>query len=130
MRAAAYIVKRGKQMSDIVPRSQVSKSGVKGVSAIAGGAGLLILSSLGGFLGLIAGGVLTVVGLALSGSKSDRTAGVVTAAAGIVTAVSALHRFVPLFPNLSLLVWIPGIGLLGAGIWSMVKFFRGMKTRS
>jgi len=118
------------QMSDIVPRSQVTKSGVKGVGAIAGGVGLLVLSSLGGFLGLIAGGVLTVVGLALSGSKSDRTAGVVTAAAGIITGVSALHNFVNFLPNLSWLMWLPGIGLLGAGVYSLVKFFRGMKSRS
>lgn len=111
-------------MSDIVPRSQVSKSGVKGVGAIAGGVGLLILSSMGGVLGLIAGGVLTVAGLALSSSKSDRTAGVVTAAAGIVTAASAI------IPGLDWLMWLPGIGLVGAGIYSLVKFFRGMKSRS
>jgi hypothetical protein len=117
-------------MSDIVPRSQVTKSGMKAVGAVAGGVGLLVLSSLGAVLGLIAGGVLTVVGLSLTGSKSDRTAGAVTAAAGIVTVVSALHQFIPLFPNLSWLMWIPGVGLIAAGIYSLVKFFRGVKSRS
>jgi hypothetical protein len=111
-------------MSDIVPRSQVSKSGVKAVGALAGGAGLLVLSSLHPIAGLVVGGVITVVGLALSSSKSDRTAGVVATVAGVLTAASAL------IPGLHFLMWLPGIGLLGAGIYSLVKFFRGMKSRS
>lgn len=117
-------------MSDIVPRSQVSRQGVKGVGALAGGAGLIILSLLGPILGLITGGVLTVVGFALTGSKSDRTAGFITAGAGIITAVSALHRFVPLFPNLDWLMWIPGIGLLAIGAVSLVRFFSNLRKRS
>ncbi len=117
-------------MNDIVPRNELTRHGMKGVGAIAGGVGLIVLSSLGAVLGLIAGGVLAVVGLSLTGSKSDRTAGVVTAVAGAATVVSALHHILPVFPNLSWLMWIPGIGLLGAGIYSMVKFFRGMKTRT
>ena len=112
-------------MSDIVPRSEVSKSGVKGVGAIAGGTGLLVLAGLShGLLGIIAGGVITVVGLALSGSKSDRKAGLVAAVAGAVTLASAL------IPGLRFLIVLPGIGLLGAGVWSLIKFFRGMKSRT
>ncbi len=117
-------------MSEIEPRSQVSRNGVKGVGALAGGVGLVVLSLLGPVLGLIAGGVLTVVGLSLTGSKSDRTAGWVTAGAGIVTAVSALHRFLPFMPNLGWLMWIPGVALIGAGVFSLIKFFRGVKSRS
>ena len=111
-------------MSDIVPRNQVTKSGVKGVGAVAGGVGLLLLVSLHGILGILAGGVITVVGLALSGSKSDRTSGIVTTVAGVVTMAAAL------IPGLRWLMWIPGIGLLGAGIYSLVKAFRGMKSRT
>jgi hypothetical protein len=103
---------------------------MKGVGAVVGGAGLLILSALSGVLGLIAGGVIAVVGFALTGSKSDRTAGIVAVVAGIVTAVSSLHRFIPVFPNLGWLMWIPGIALLGTGIYSLIKFFRGLKSRS
>ena len=118
-------------MNDIVPRSQVTKHGLKGIGAIAGGAGLLVLSSLSALplLGLIAGGALAVVGLSLTRTKSDRTAGIVTTAAGIVTGVSSLLNVLHL-PTLSWLMWIPGIALLGAGIFSLVKFFRGMKSRS
>ena len=111
-------------MSDIVPRNQVTKSGVKGVGAVAGGVGLLLLVSLHGILGILAGGVITVVGLALSGSKSDRASGIVTTVAGVVTMAAAL------IPGLRWLMWIPGIGLLGAGIYSLVKAFRGMKSRT
>ena len=114
-------------MSDIVPRNQVTKSGVKGVGAVAGGAGLLVLAavtSIGLLAGLVAGGVITVVGLALSGSKSDRASGIVTTVAGVVTMAAAL------IPGLRWLMWIPGIGLLGAGIYSLVKAFRGMKSRT
>jgi hypothetical protein len=117
-------------MSEIVPRSQLTRQGAKGVGAVAGGLGLIILSSLGPILGLIAGGVLTVVGLSLSGSKSDRTAGIVTAASGIVTVVSALHHVVPIFPSLGWLMWVPGIGLIALGAISLVRFLSGMKTRS
>jgi hypothetical protein len=116
-------------MSDLVPRSQLTRQGVKGVGAVAGGVGLLVLSSLSGVLGLIAGGILTIVGFSLTGSKSDRTAGVFTAGAGIVTALSSLHRFIPVFPNLSWLMWIPGIGLIGMGVFSLFHFFRNLKKR-
>ncbi|MGA2764095.1 MAG: hypothetical protein ABSG17_12080 [Spirochaetia bacterium] len=117
-------------MSDIVPRSEVSRQGVKGVGALAGGAALIVLSLLGPILGFITGGVLTVVGFALTGSKPDRTAGFITAGAGLVTIVSALHRFVPVFPNLDWLMWIPGIGLLAIGAVSLVRFFGNLKKRS
>ena len=117
-------------MSDIEPRSQVTKNGMKGVGALAGGVGLVVLSALGPVLGLIAGGVLTVVGFSLTSSKSDRTAGVVTAAAGILTAVSGLSRVLHFLPNLGWLMWIPGVALIGAGAWSLIKFFRGVRARS
>jgi hypothetical protein len=113
-------------MGEIVPRNQVTRSGVKGVGAIAGGVGLLVLSSISAIpvIGAVAGGVLAVIGFALTGSKPDRGAGVITAAAGIVTVAAAL------IPGLRWLVWLPGIGLLGAGIYSLVKFARGLKTRT
>jgi hypothetical protein len=113
-------------MSDIVPRNQVAKSGVKGVGALAGGVGLVILSSISAIpvIGAVAGGILAIAGFALSGSKSDRTAGVVTAVAGVVTVAASL------IPGLRWLIWLPGLGLIGAGVWSLVKFIRGMKSRA
>jgi hypothetical protein len=112
------------QMSDIVPRSQVTSSGVKGVGAAVGGAGLLVLNWLPSLPAIIVGAALLVGGLALSSSKSDRTAGIVTAVAGGLAALSGI------IPGLSWLLWVPGLGLLGAGVYSLVKFFRGMKSRT
>ena len=62
-------------MSDIVPRNQLAKQGVYGVMAAGGGVALLILAG-GTWFATIAGAVLLIAGLALSGSKSDRTLGV------------------------------------------------------
>jgi len=112
-------------MGEIVPRSQLTHHGVKAVGAIAGGITLLALASLGGIPGIIVGGVITVVGASLIGSKRDRGAGAIIAAAGAVTALSSL-----LLPGLDWLIRIPGIGLIGVGIYSLVKFIRGMKTRT
>ncbi len=112
-------------MSDIVPRSSLTRTGVKGVSALAGGVGLLILNALHPLAAIIVGGVLTVGGLAFTtGTKKDKTAGIVTMGAGILTGLAGL------IPGLHFLLFLPGIGLLGAGIYSLVKFLRGMKTRT
>jgi hypothetical protein len=57
-------------MSDIVPRSVLTKQGVKGVGAVAGGVVLLVLAG-GGWFSIVVGAVLGLGGLALSGSKSE-----------------------------------------------------------
>ena len=113
-------------MSDIVPRSEVSKSGVKGVGAVAGGAVLLVLNWIAYIpvIGIIAGAVLAVVGFSLTTSRSDRTAGVVAVVAGVVTAGASLIH------GLHSLILLPAIGLLGVGVYQLFKFFRGMKSRS
>ena len=99
---------------------------MKGFGALAGGASLLVLSAISSIpvIGVIAGAVLAVIGFSLTTSRSDRTAGVITAVAGVVTAAAAL------IPGLRFLVWLPGIGLIGAGVYLLFKFFRGMKSRS
>ncbi|HVO37997.1 MAG TPA: hypothetical protein VMV03_03115 [Spirochaetia bacterium] len=114
-------------MSDIVPRSQVTRQGVIGVGALAGGAALLILAG-GGLFGIIAGGVLIVAGLALSSSKSDRTAGVVTVVVGAAALVTGI-----LGHGLPIITWLmraAGFVLLGTGIYSLVRFFSNLRKRS
>ncbi|MGA2640085.1 MAG: hypothetical protein ABSG21_04155 [Spirochaetia bacterium] len=114
-------------MSDIVPRSQVTKDGVKAAGAIAGGVVLVVLATVG-WLGIIAGAALTIAGLALSSSKSDRTAGIVTTVVGVAAlATGILGRWIPGIPWL---MRIAGLVFVGVGIYSLVKFFRGMKTRT
>ncbi len=111
-------------MSDIVPRSEVSRQGVKGIGSLAGGAALLILSSLHPIGGFIIGGVLALAGFALWGSKADRNVGIVAAGAGIVTIASKI------IPGLGWLMWIPGVVLLGTGIYYLVRFFANLRKRS
>jgi hypothetical protein len=111
-------------MSDIVPRSQLTKQGVQGVGAVAGGVVLLVLAG-GGLFGIVAGAVLTIGGLALSGSRSDRTAGIVTAVVGAATLAAGIFG-----GPFAWLMRAGGFVFLGGGIYLLVKFFRGLKSRS
>jgi hypothetical protein len=114
-------------MSDIEPRSKVTRSGMTAVGGIAGGTALLVLAGFHWF-GIIAGAVLVVGGLALSSSKSDRKIGIVTAVVGAASLVTGiLGRWLPGIPWL---MRAAGILFIGVGIYSLVKFFRGVKSRS
>jgi hypothetical protein len=118
-------------MSDIVPRSQLTKQGVQGTIAVAGGIGVLVLASLGGLLGVVVGAVIAVVGIALSGGKKERTAGLVIAGLGAVTAVSSLPVLGSLFGGL--FHWIMGAGgviLLAVGGISLFRFFSNLRKRA
>ena len=114
-------------MSDIVPRSEVTKNGVKAVGAIAGGVTLLILATAHIFA-IIAGGALAIAGLALSTSKSDRAAGIVTTVVGVAALATGI--FGGMLPGIPWLMRVAGIVFVGTGIYALVKFFRGMKTRA
>ncbi len=111
-------------MGDIVPRKEVERDGIRGFGGLAGGAGLLVLSSLGMIPGLIVGGALTLVGLGVAGSKRDRVAGGVAAAAGILTLLSKVLGFGGGF------LLVGGIGLLAFGGYSLYNFFKKLKSRS
>jgi hypothetical protein len=115
------------QMSDIVPRSDLTKQGVKGVGAVAGGIVLIALAG-GGLFGIIVGAVLGLGGLALMGSRSDRTAGIVTAVVGAATLLTGI--FGGQFLGLGWLMRAAGFVFLGGGIYLLVKFFRGLRSRS
>ncbi len=111
-------------MSDIVPRSVVTKQGVKGVGAVAGGVVLLVLAG-GGWFSIVAGAVLAIGGLALSGSKSDRTAGIVTAVVGAATLLTGIFG-----GPFAWLMRAAGFVFLGGGVYLLVKFFQGLRSRS
>ncbi len=113
-------------MSDLVPRSQLTRQGVKGVGAVAGGVALLVLAG-GGLFGIIAGGILIIGGLALSGSKSERRTGVFVAVVGAATlATGILGRWIPAIPWL---MRAAGLVLLGGGVWSLVRFVANLRKR-
>ena len=113
--------------TEIVPREKVTKQGVQGIVSVAGGIGALLLSGLGGIPGIIVGGVITVAGLLLSGSKHERTAGIATTVVGGAIVVGSLGILGGLVHGVLV---AGGIVLLGLGAYSLVKFFRGLKSRS
>ncbi len=116
-------------MSDIVPREKLTKHATQGVISVAGGIGAFVLAGITAvhWIGIIVGGLITVAGLAMSGSKHDRALGVVTAVVGAATLVASLGVFGGLVHGLFVGA---GIVLVGVGVYSLVKFFRGMKTRT
>ena len=111
-------------MSDIVPRSVLTKQGVKGVGAVAGGIVLLALAG-GGLFSIVVGAILGLGGLALSGSKSDRTAGIVTAVVGAATLLTGIFG-----GPFAWLMRAAGFVFLGGGVYLLVKFFQGLRSRS
>ena len=114
-------------MNEMVPRKQLVKHGSQGIGGVVGGAVVLALGSLGAIPSLIVGGVIAIVGLVVSRSKDDRTAGLVATAAGVITAATAI----PFIGGLAgTLLTISGVGLLVAGGISLYKFIRGYRSRS
>jgi hypothetical protein len=118
-------------VNEIVPRETLVKQGSKGIGGVLGGAGLLVLNAVTGAMipGLIVGGVLTVGGLGVAaGSREDKTAGTIAAGAGALTAVASLP--IPLLSGVAGgLMWLSGLGLIGAGAYGLYKFFKGLRSR-
>ena len=113
-------------MDDLVPRKTLVKQGTQGIGGIVGGTALLILAGFGTVGSLIVGGAITLIGLAISTSKDDRTAGIVTAVAGGLALISAIPALGSLAAGL---LRFSGIGLLIAGGFKLFKFIRGYRSR-
>jgi len=117
--------------TEIVPREQVAKHGVQGVISTAGGIVSFVLAGIttGAFhwFGVIVGGIIAVAGLALSGSKQERSLGVATTVVGAAVAVASIGLFRGLVHGVLV---AGGVVLVGIGVYSLVKFFRGLKTRA
>ena len=114
-------------MGDIVPRKTLVKYGSQGVAGLAGGAALLALNGLGPVGSLIVGGIVAIVGLALSRSKEDKTAGYIALGAGALTAVTAIGFLRGIAGTL---LGISGIGLLVMGGINVFRFIRGYRNRA
>jgi hypothetical protein len=120
-------------MSDIVPREKLTKQATQGVVSIAGGVGAFMLAGITAHpvLGIIVGAFITIAGLALSGSKHERGSGVVTTIVGAATLAASIPILSGLFGGLVHGVLIGGgVILVGVGVYALVKFFRGMKSRT
>lgn len=116
-------------MNDIVPRKTLVKYGSQGLGGVVGGAVLLALNSLGGLPALIVGGIVALIGLGISSSKDDRTAGLITTVAGALTAITAIPiSFISGIAGT--LLAISGVGLLIMGGINLFKFIRGYRKRT
>lgn len=119
--------------TEIVPREKVTKHGLQGVVSTAGGIVSFVLAGIIGvaggihWFGLILGAAVGVAGIALSSSKHDRTLGVVTTVVGAAVAVASVGLFRGLVHGVLI---AGGVVLVGIGIYSLVRFFRGLKSRS
>ncbi|HEY9595747.1 MAG TPA: hypothetical protein VHE79_14810 [Spirochaetia bacterium] len=118
-------------MNDIVPREKLTKQALQGVVALAGGIGSFVVAAAVAHpvVGIIIGGAMTVFGLAFAGSKHERTAGVITTIVGAATLVASIP-FLGLGGFVHGLAIGAGIILVGVGAYSLIKFFRGLKSRS
>ncbi|MFO8063235.1 MAG: hypothetical protein ACQETQ_11360 [Spirochaetota bacterium] len=124
---------RRNNMNPLVPRETLVRQGMTGIGSTAAGLGLLLLRGLtqfgAGFSipGLVVGGVLAVTGMKVStGKKADRVGGLVMTGSGVLTAIASL----PVVGTLgSGLMWLGGVGLLGAGVFNVFRFIRGVRSR-
>lgn len=135
-------------MSDLEPigNKEITNAGVRGVGATVGGVGLIVLQALSGAFwgigGLVLGGLSFLVGAASvkSESKTDRRGGAIAMVAGLALALPALSRFIGGVPVLggivkvaagfsSFIVGAGALGLVGYGIYNIVKFVKGLKSR-
>lgn len=116
-------------MNDIVPSNVLAKQGVVAVAGIGGGVVLMVLGALPGLFGIIGGALVLLLGLGglSSREKEDRTIGGIAAISGALLVLSRI----PLVGGLSRgLLGLGTLGLVGLGVWSAIKFFRGLKSRS
>jgi hypothetical protein len=126
-------------MNDIEPSesfpstSELSRQGVSAAGFIAGGLFLFVMQALARFriLGLLLGVLVCVAGVLslLSKDPGDRKPGALITAAGVLVILSKAG--IPLIKAAAgTLLSIGALGLLAAGIWNGIKFFRGLKKRS
>ena len=122
------------QKRETIPStSSLSKLGITAIGYTVGGVFLFLLQMIGRLrgLGLVIGAVVCVIGIVslMSKDPEDRKAGIVIAAAGVLTVLSKTG--IPLITAISsTLLSIGAFGLLAVGIWNGIKFLFGLKKRS
>lgn len=113
-------------MGELVPRKEMVKQALMGIGGIGGGIALFLLQGLAWLPGIIVGGIIAVIGLAISSSKKDRTAGLITLGAGALLAVSKI----PILGAIgNFIIFVAGIGLLIVGGLSLYKFIKNLNAR-
>jgi hypothetical protein len=110
----------------------LSKTGVRAVFQLAGGIALSILGVLPILLSTVAGGGLTILGLAgvSSRDKEDKKIGLVLTLAG-AAAILSRHGVIPLLKAGGAMALHAGaFAFIGLGLFNLVKFVIGLKKRS
>ncbi|MDR1149084.1 MAG: hypothetical protein LBK66_10680 [Spirochaetaceae bacterium] len=110
----------------------LSKTGVSAVFQLAGGIALSILGVLPIVLSTVAGGALTILGLAAVSSrdKEDKKIGMVLTVAG-AAAILSRHGVIPFLKAGGAMVLHAGaFVLIGLGLFNIIKFVIGLKKRS
>jgi hypothetical protein len=108
----------------------LARRGLSAVGFLAAGAGLFVMGSLPGIVGIVAGAAACFfgVGSAFSHDKADRMGGTVLFAGGALTLLAKLK--IPVLAGLSSVVLsIGAVACIGMGIWNGIKFLRGLKDR-
>jgi len=115
-------------MGELVPRKDMVKQALMGIGGIGGGIAIWALSGLPMLAGIIVGGIIGVIGLALSSSSKDRTAGLITLGAGALLAISKIP--IPFLHGISgFILGVAGLGLLVVGGISLFKFIKNLNAR-
>ena len=113
-------------MGELVPRKEMVKQAMMGIGGIAGGITIFLLGGLGWIPGMIVGGIIAVIGLAISTKQKDRTAGLMTLGAGALLAISKIPGIGPLA---GFILGVAGVGLLIVGGISLYKFIKNLNAR-
>ena len=108
-------------MSEPVSRTTLARQGVQGAAGVAGGIALMTLAR-GGLFGIVAGALITVGGLALAGSRSDRNTGLAATAVGIATLATGIF-------GLGWIMRAGGLVLVGLGGYWIWKFVTNLRKR-
>jgi hypothetical protein len=135
-------------MSDLEPMEskEISNAGVRGIGATIGGVGLLVVQGIAGFLGgiggLIIGGLSLAIGASSlkSSSNADKRGGTIAMVSGAILALPGLAHFlggIPLVGGIlkaasgfsGFVIGAGAVGLIGYGVYNIVKFVRGLKSR-
>ena len=123
----------GKDHQPIVPREALARQGTSAVACLGGGVFLMVMA-IGAQHGLF-GIVLSVAALAVgigalfSRDVESRKPGLIITAAGVLGMTLRFVRIPPLQALSGTILTIGAFGLLAAGIWNGIKFFRGLKSR-
>lgn len=111
-----------------VDSEEVRKNGMRGVVSTGAGIGIVVFNSLLHLpvIGIVISGALIALGvMGLVGkNRTDKTSGTVLMAAGGLGVASIFLKGLTGF-----LFGVGGVGLIGYGVFNLIKFAKGLKSK-